>query len=301
MPELFTRLVPVENEDHFRALLHLENMLYLDAGLRRFPVHNPNAVADRWLFGSPNEVFRYAYLFARDGRFIGYALAYNLYPGEKKFALQLLPDFMQYAGEALFLAEGLTARDNKRVAMYINTLDDALTRAVRKRGYRRPFRPSRCQMGLELAQHQAKPVAWENEMLARLTPADFEDRALHSNIATGRRTSAAQYEELYRSEYYKAARDFVIRMKDGTYAGHLTWWVDETGQTANLETVATLPEYRRRGIMRRAIIEGLNLLKTEGIQYAYVSTSVRNKPAQGLYQGLGFAQLGKTYLYEKRL
>jgi ribosomal protein S18 acetylase RimI-like enzyme len=89
-------------------------------------------------------------------------------------------------------------------------------------------------------------------------------------------------------------------MNGGAFAGHLTWWVNETGQTASLEAVATVPEYRRRGVMRRAIREGLNMLEAEGVQYAYVSTGARN-PARFLYEGVGFAQLGKTYLYEKRL
>ena len=134
--------------------------------------------------------------------------------------------------------------------------------------------------------------------MEKLAPDDFTDRALHSKIATGNTVSAARYEDLYNSEFYAAARDCVIRMNGGAYAGHLTWWIN--GQTASLETVATLPEFRRRGIMRRAIIEGLNTLKAEGIRYAYVSTSARN-PARFLYEDVGFRELGKTYLYEKRL
>jgi len=155
-------------------------------------------------------------------------------------------------------------------------------------------------MALDLSRHQERPVVWENETLTRLNPDDFEDRAAYSDIATGCKITAARYEALYQSEYYKATRDFVIHTNDGAYAGHLAWWVDETGQAANLETVATVPAYRRRGIMRRAILDGLNTLKAEGIRYAYVSTSARN-PARFLYEGVGFSQLGKTYLYEKRL
>ena len=296
-----TQLAPVENEDDFRALLRLESVIHADAGLRRFPAHHPRAAVDRWLFGRPEEVFRYAYLLTRGGEPIGYAMAYNLYPGEKKFALNLLPGCAEYAAEALRLIEGLTARGNKRVALYINNLDQALVRAAKKRGYRRPLKQARRQMGLDLSQYQETPVAWENETLARLTPDDFGDRARYSKMATGRATDAARYESFYRSEYYKAARDYVIRANDGAYAGHLIWWIDAAARTASLELAATVPEFRRRGIMRRAILDGLNLLKAEGIQYAYVSTSARNRPAQALYEGAGFAQLGKTYLYEKRL
>jgi len=295
-----TQLLPVNEENDFRTLLHLESALYAGAELRRFPAHPQSAVADRWLFGRPEEVFRYAYLLSRDGAYIGYAMAYNLYPGEKKFALMLLPGGMQYAGEALRLVEGLSARMNHRAAIHINTLDDELVRAARRRGYHRPLKPSRCQMGLDLSQYQEIPVAWEQERLARLSPSDFEDRAQYGDMATGCKIPAARYEALYNSEYYRAARDYVIRMNDGAFAGHLTWWIDETGQTASLEAVATVPEYRRQGIMRRAITDGLNMLKAEGVRYAYVSTSARN-PARFLYEGVGFAQLGKTYLYEKRL
>jgi len=295
-----TQLIPVETEDDFQTLLRLESTIYAAAELRRFPAHPQSAVADRWLFGSPGEVFRYAYLLAQGGEPIGYAMANNLYPGEKKFCLMLLPAGMQYAGEALGLIEGLTSRENKRVATHINLLDKELVRAARRRGYHRPFKPSRCQMGLDLSQHQGAPVLWENEHMAKLTPDDFEGRAQYSGMATGRKISAAQYETLYQSEYHAAARDYVIRSNDGVFAGHLTWWMDETGKTASLEAVATVPEFRRRGIMRRAILDGLNMLKAEGVRYAYVSTGARN-PAQFLYEGVGFAQLGKTYLFEKRI
>ena len=295
-----TQLLPVNDENDFRALLRLESAIYADAGLRRFPTHPQSAVADRWLFGRPEEVFRYAYLLSRDGAYIGYAMAYNLYPGEKKFALLLLPEGMQYAGEALRLVEGLSARMNHRAALHINTLDGELVRAVKRRGYHRPFQPSRCQMGLDLSQYQGIPVLWEHELLRRLSPPDFEDRARYSDMATGRNIPAAQYEALYNSEYYRAARDYVIRTDEGDFAGHLTWWIDETGRTASLEAVATVPEFRRRGIMQRAIAEGLNMLKAAGVQYAYVSTGAQN-PARFLYEGVGFVQLGKTFLYEKRL
>ena len=295
-----TQLIPVETEDDFQTLLHLERAIFADAKLDRFPAHHPGAAIDRWLFGRPEEVFRYAYLLAREGEHIGYAMAYNLYPGQKKFAMNLLPGCIPFTGEALGLIEGLTARENKHVALYMNTLDPALVRAAKKCGYRRPWRTSRCQMGMNLSQHQEVPVDWENETLARLAPNDFEDRALHSRMATGCTTSAARYEEFYHSAYYQAARDYVIRMEDGAYAGHLIWWVDTAGQTASLEIVATVPEFRRRGIMRRAIFDGLNTLKAEGVRYAYVSTSARN-PARFLYEGVGFSQLGKTYLYGKKL
>jgi len=293
------QLVPVETEEDFHALLHLESELYANAKLDRFPAHPQSAVADRWLFGSPAEVFRYAYLFLRAGEFIGYTMAYHLYPGEKKFALNLLPGCMQHAGEALRLIEGLVARENKHVALYINTLDRTLVRAAKKCGYRRPWKPSRCQMGMDLEQYQEIPVHWENEHMARLSPEDFEERA-QCGISPTRKIPAAQYGEFYNSEDYKRAWDYVIRTDGGAFAGHLTWWIDETGQTASLETVATVPEFRRRGVMRRAIAEGLNLLKAGGVRYAYVSTSARN-PARFLYGGAGFSQLGKTYLFEKRL
>jgi len=300
MPALFTQLIPVENEEDFQILLGLESKIYDDAELRRFPAHPQSAAADRWLFGRPEEAFRYAYLLARGGAHTGYVLGYNLYPGEKKFALQLLPGQEKYAIEALRLAEGLCARGNKRAAFYINTLDRELVRTAKKTGYHRPLKPSRWQAGLDLEQYREVPVAWENERVARLAPADFEERAQHSRMATGHTVSAAQYEEFYNSGYYKAAREYVIRTNDGAYAGHLTWWLDETGGAASLETVATVPEFRRRGIMRRAIFDGLNMLKAEGVRYAYVSTRART-PAQCLYESVGFARLGKAYLFEKRL
>lgn len=136
--------------------------------------------------------------------------------------------------------------------------------------------------------------------IARLTEADIDDRVKYADIPTDCPITRNIYESLMRGEYYKTAWDYVIRdTVTHEFIGFLTWWVDDESQTATLEPVACLPQFRRRGIMKRALSCGLTALKHRGVRYVYVSTSIRNEKSQPLYRSVGFQKIGEAYQYTK--
>lgn len=301
MSDNMIQLVKVKTEEMFWELLGLESIVYANARLDRFPMHPQSAVADRFLFGNPDEVFRYAHLLELKNEYIGYANAYHIYSGEPKFSLVLLPGYEQFYIEALALLETLTAPENTHIALHINTVDAELCKAVEQLGYQRSMNESRWLAALSLENYLEKNIANSSEFIERFTKENIPIRAQYSALPTGHLVTEKEYENLFNSEYYKTAEEYVIYL-NGSHeiAGFLTWWIDETAKTASLEAVATLPEFRRQGIMYRAITDGLNKLKLRGFQYAYVSTGSEN-PARFLYQKVGFQKLGEVYLFEKEV
>lgn len=55
-------------------------------------------------------------------------------------------------------------------------------------------------------------------------------------------------------------------------ASSSTAWLDRANRVGTLEPVGTLPEYRRRGLARAAIYEGLRRLAREGVTRAFLGT-----------------------------
>lgn len=175
----------------------------------------------------------------------------------------LLPGYEQFYSETLKLLEKLTAPENKQIAFHINTLDTELCEAAERRGYRRQSNESRWQAGLLFENYCEKQIDSE-ELLRRVTKVDIPIRAKYSALPTGHAVTAAEYEVFFDSEYYHAAEKYVIHLnQNDEIAGFLTWWIDESSKTASLEAVAILPEFRRQGIMRRAITDGLNHFKAQ--------------------------------------
>jgi [ribosomal protein S18]-alanine N-acetyltransferase len=66
---------------------------------------------------------------------------------------------------------------------------------------------------------------------------------------------------------------------------------------AELLRLAVSPGERRRGIARALIAEGLERLVREGVQVCFLEVRMSNEPAVALYEGLGFARIGRRRGY----
>jgi len=92
------------------------------------------------------------------------------------------------------------------------------------------------------------------------------------------------------------ARGWVAEM-DGRVVAMLVLWqiLDE----AHIATIATLPEFRRRGIGERLLIEALMAAREEGARRAFLEVRAGNLAAQKLYKKYGFTAAGVRPHYYK--
>jgi mycothiol synthase len=83
-------------------------------------------------------------------------------------------------------------------------------------------------------------------------------------------------------------REVVVVSPDGQIAALAGVSIDELNRTGHFEPIATLGEFRRRGLARAAMLDGLRRMRTRGMQTATVEYDAGNAAARELYAALGF-------------
>jgi ribosomal protein S18 acetylase RimI-like enzyme len=103
------------------------------------------------------------------------------------------------------------------------------------------------------------------------------------------------YARFMRLPGYDRELDLVAVAPDGVIAAYVTGWIDPVNRIGDFGPVGARPAYRRQGLTRAVLLEGLRRLKARGMDRACVSTGVSNTPALRLYESVGF-QVVNRYL-----
>jgi GNAT superfamily N-acetyltransferase len=74
----------------------------------------------------------------------------------------------------------------------------------------------------------------------------------------------------------------VVKNSDGEYVSFCGMWFDPVSKLAVVEPVATVPEYRKKGLGKAAVLEGVKRCKDLGAKYAIVGSN------QQFYYNIGF-------------
>ncbi|MCU0282244.1 MAG: GNAT family N-acetyltransferase, partial [Acidimicrobiia bacterium] len=67
----------------------------------------------------------------------------------------------------------------------------------------------------------------------------------------------------------------------------------------DLGPVGARPAYRRRGLTRAVLLEGLRRMRARGMDRACVSTGVTNTAARALYESAGFTAVNQYLDYAR--
>jgi ribosomal protein S18 acetylase RimI-like enzyme len=107
------------------------------------------------------------------------------------------------------------------------------------------------------------------------------------------------YARLMRLPGYHRELDLVAVAPDGIIAAFVNCWIDPVNRIGDFGDVGARPAYRRRGLTRAVLLEGLRRLKARGMDRVCVSTGVANTPALCLYESVGFRIVNKYLDYVK--
>jgi ribosomal-protein-alanine N-acetyltransferase len=77
--------------------------------------------------------------------------------------------------------------------------------------------------------------------------------------------------------------------------GYLIFWV--VLEEMHILNLAVHPDYRRRGIARRLLAQGLARARTLGAELAWLEVRPSNRAARALYQSFGFKEVGRRPHY----
>jgi predicted N-acetyltransferase YhbS len=177
-----------------------------------------------------------------------------------------------------------------RLRVYINDQDEGFQRAVAEMGYRKGG-------GCEPTSHMAIPNPFPRIAL----PAGFRLRSLadendlrkvHRVLWRGFNHGDEPPEDGIRDqEFMQSAPNFrkdlniVVEAPDGTLTAYCGMWYEGVHAVAYVEPVATDPEYRRMGLGRAAVMEGVRRCGILGASVAWVGS------AEPFYLSLGFRQV----------
>jgi mycothiol synthase len=111
---------------------------------------------------------------------------------------------------------------------------------------------------------------------------------------------AEVYEGITRCSFYKQDLDLVAVAPDGTFASFCTFRMDPMSKITNLEPVGTHPTYRKLGLAKTLIFEGLRRAMRYNPALFYVGAA--NTPAANqLYDSVGYTEKLAEYCWAKEI
>ena len=87
--------------------------------------------------------------------------------------------------------------------------------------------------------------------------------------------------------------NIVVEAPDGRFASYCGMWYEPVHRIAYVEPVATDPDFRRMGLGRAAVMEGVRRCAAEGATVAYVGTALP------IYLSIGFKRMYKQSIWER--
>lgn len=109
--------------------------------------------------------------------------------------------------------------------------------------------------------------------------------------------SAEDYAAFMRLPGYHRDLDVVAVAPDGVIAAYANGWIDPVNRIGDFGPVGARPAYRRQGLTRAVLLEGLRRMQARGMDRVCISTGVSNTPAQQLYASVGFRSVNRYLDY----
>jgi len=97
-------------------------------------------------------------------------------------------------------------------------------------------------------------------------------------------------EELLKREVSLPFSRFLVAEGSGRVVGYLIAWIVD--RTCDVNRIAVLPEYRRKGVGKRLLGKLLEMCSEEGVEEIFLEVKESNIAAVKLYEGFGFKKIG---------
>lgn len=198
-------------------------------------------------------------------------------------------------GEAWRRAAELSVGQERRFSAWSYIGDTTRVATLTQRGYQRAATALDLRMRVLSHALPAAPVAegyrvrslaGEDEIAARVE--------VHRDAFAPSRMTTRRYEVLSRMPIYRRDLDLVAVAPDGSFAAFCIVWYDEELQIGVFEPVGCHSAHRRRGLASTVMVEGMRRLIELGARTAHVTSLAGNRPAEDLYESLGFRVLDRN-------
>ncbi len=207
--------------------------------------------------------------------------------------LELDPAHADLEREMLRYAEAnlaLLSDGRKTLRVYINDSDADLQRAAAETGYEKDGGHEEMSR-FDIAEQRPAPRVPAGFRIACLAD-DDDPWKMHCLLWRGFNHSGepppdgiADREFMQSAPGFRKELNIVIVAPDGRFASYCGMWYEPRQRIAYVEPVATDPDFRRLGLGRAAVLEGIRRCGCEGATVAYVGT------AMPFYLSFGFRRM----------
>lgn len=213
---------------------------------------------------------------------------YEVLPG-----LEETPEGLNVFDAGLRWLEHLqTSQKVDRVEFFVHEDHTVFRRSAAEKGFK-SLQKVYVQLALELETEQVAAAPGDQSVLVR----SVEDRDFVGEKPPVIRTPARNFARVKQAPLYERDQHLVAVGGENGVMGECIYWVDGANAIGVFEPVETKPEFRRQGVARALLIEGLRRMKDKGVKIAKVSHYSDNVPARRLYRSLGFREQFSRVVY----
>jgi ribosomal protein S18 acetylase RimI-like enzyme len=129
---------------------------------------------------------------------------------------------------------------------------------------------------------------------------EYEERvSVHREAFHPSRVTVDAYRRLRQAPGYDPDLDLVCVTPEGTFASYCIAWYDSSTRIGEFEPVGARAAYRRMGLTRAVMSDGMHRLRERGATTAIVSCVQSNEASCGLYGSLGFLEAERWVSYRR--
>ena len=128
---------------------------------------------------------------------------------------------------------------------------------------------------------------------------DAPARAAVLAAAFGAEPQPARYEQFMHAPGYNPDLDVVAMAPDGQFGAFALGWSDPVTKVGEFEPVGTAPQFRRLGLGRAVLYEGMRRLQAHGAEQVIVIVEAAEQAAVALYASVGLRPAWQIDLYRK--
>lgn len=129
-------------------------------------------------------------------------------------------------------------------------------------------------------------------------PEEITNRAgAHREAFHPSRVTDDEYARFMQLPGYDRELDLVAVAPDGIFGAYAMCWIDPVHGVGEFEPVGAREAYRRQGLTRAVLWEGLRRMQARGMRLARVSTGFTNTAAIRLYESVGLRVVNQTDYY----
>ena len=208
----------------------------------------------------------------------------------------LKPEMLDYAEQQLY---GVTKKGERIVNAFVNDFDSEFVKHIQFRGYQRVSEHDRPISQFIIPKPFPK-ISLPDGFRVKSLKDDNDFFKIHRVLWRGfghegepTKDGIQDRRTMQTVPNFRKDLNIVIEGPDGNFVSYSGTWFDLTNQIAYVEPVATDPDYRRRGLGKAAVLEGIRRCGEDGATVAYVGSDLK------FYMAIGFTKIFTSNCWKK--